>query len=96
MKYYGCEKCEFSKRDIDEQPCASCSVMIGEFGTDNFQLRPKRKELQAQLDTASAELESMHTERAALQAIIDEQEKEIDELRRGNLRLTRLYEWGKV
>jgi septal ring factor EnvC (AmiA/AmiB activator) len=70
-----------------------------EYVLTNFKPIPKRKELQAQLDTASAELESMHTERAALQAIIDEQEKEIDELRRENLQLTlwqRLYEWGKA
>lgn len=78
-----CDTCKFKLLSFDFQPCASCTTMIGEYGTDNWQpaepARPKRKELEAQLTAANAEIESMHRELADKQAIIDEQEKGADD-----------------
>ena len=102
MEMKMCRTCKFRMLLIDERPCATCSEVIGEYGKYNYQPRLKRKELEAQLTTANAEIESMHRELAAKdakiadqRAIIDEQAKHVKELERENLRLAhrlRLFE----
>jgi len=62
MEEHSCFDCKHSQKSAEQAPCNSCGeIFRGD--TNNWQPRkPRRKDLQAQLDVANSEIESMHRE----------------------------------